>query len=148
MPGTRSESSWAGTAASRLAAAGYRRGGARAAVLELLDGQACALSAYEIEDALRGSGRSVGRASIYRILDELDELKLVSKVDLGQGTTRYEPRRPEHHHHHLVCDSCGEITPFDDGPLEAAIGALSKRVDFDVAGHEIVLRGLCANCRS
>jgi Fur family ferric uptake transcriptional regulator len=148
VPGTDSKTSWAGAAASQLAAAGYRRGGARAAVLELLDGQPCALSAYEIEDALRGSGRSVGRASIYRILDELDELNLVSRVDLGQGTTRYEPRRAEHHHHHLVCDTCGEVTPFDDQPLEAAIGALSKRVDFDVAGHEIVLRGLCANCRS
>ncbi len=147
MSRPRTGSSWASAAADRLAEAGYRRGGARAAVLELLDAQPCALTAYEIEDALRARERSAGRASIYRILDELDELGLVTKVELGQSTARYEPRRPEHHHHHLVCDTCGEVIPFDDEPLERAIGALSDRVDFEVAGHEIVLHGACSQCR-
>ncbi len=147
MSRPRIDSSWASAAASRLAEAGYRRGGARAAVLELLDAQPCALTAYEIEDALRTRERSAGRASIYRILDELDELGLVTKVELGQSTARYEPRRPEHHHHHLVCDTCGEVIPFDDEPLERAISALSGRVDFEVAGHEIVLHGACSHCR-
>ena len=64
--------SWAEHAARTLSAAGYRRGGARTAVLELLDRQRCALSAVEIEHALRGVGRrGVARASVYRILEEL-----------------------------------------------------------------------------
>lgn len=145
QPGTRS--SWATTAGARLAQAGYRQGGARTAVLEQLDGQACALTAYEIEAALRASGRAVGRASVYRVLEELHELGLVTKVELGQGQARYEPARAEHHHHHLVCDRCGAVVPFGDEPLERAIERLSRRVDFDVSGHEIVLRGLCASCR-
>lgn len=140
-------SSWAAAAEARLAEAGYRRGGARAAVLDLLDGQACALTAYDIEAALRERDRSVGRASVYRVLEELHDLGLVTKVDLGQGQARYEPARAEHHHHHLVCDACGAITPFEDEPLERAITALSRRVDFDVTAHEIVLHGTCAACR-
>lgn len=139
--------SWASAAGARLTEAGYRQGGARAAVLDQLDRQACALTAYEIEAALRERGRAVGRASVYRVLEELHELRLVTKVELGQGQARYEPARAEHHHHHLVCDRCGEVVPFDDEPLERAIDRLSRRVDFDVSGHEIVLRGLCANCR-
>lgn len=144
---TQAGPSWADTAAARLAEAGYRRGGARAAVLELLDEQACALTAYDIEAALREHGRAVGRASVYRVLEELHELGLVTKVDLGQGQARYEPARPEHHHHHLVCDTCGAIVPFHDDALERAITALSRRVDFDVSEHEIVLHGACADCR-
>jgi Fur family ferric uptake transcriptional regulator len=58
------ETSWAEHAAAELGAAGYRRGAARDAVLELLDRQDCALSAFDIEDALRGSHRSVARASV------------------------------------------------------------------------------------
>lgn len=146
-PTTHAETSWAAAADARLAEAGYRRGGARTAVLEQLDRQDCALTAYDIEAQLRERGRTVGRASVYRVLEELHELGLVTKVELGQGQARYEPARPEHHHHHLVCDRCGEVVPFDDEPLERAIAALSRRVDFDVAEHEIVLHGACARCR-
>src|SRR3954469_788671 len=82
--------SWAEHADRRLSEAGFRRGGARAAVIALLDRQACALSAYDIEDALRDDGRRVARASVYRVLDELVGLALVTRVDVGQGSTRYE----------------------------------------------------------
>src|SRR5512132_850705 len=113
---------WSEHAATRLADAGFRRGGARAAVIGLLDEQRCALSAYEIEAKLREGGRAVARASVYRILDELDGLGLVSRLDVGQGIARYEPQRPDgHHHHHMVCDSCGQVIPFADDELEQTI---------------------------
>jgi Fur family ferric uptake transcriptional regulator len=141
-------STWAEHAARSLAEAGYRRGGARQAVVELLADQPCALSALEIEDALRRGPRQVGRASVYRVLDELDRLHLVTKLEVGQGIARYEPLHPggAHHHHHLVCDRCGTVTPFEDDALEAAIEAVAARVAFDVAEHEIVLHGRCADC--
>ena len=141
------ESQWETATNERLAEAGFRRGGARAAVVALLDEQSCALSAYEIEELLAARERAVGRASIYRILEQLDELGVVSKVELGQAQARYEPIRPDHHHHHLVCDQCGAVIAFDDAPLERAVDSISKRVDFAVEGHEIVLHGLCADCR-
>jgi Fur family ferric uptake transcriptional regulator len=140
--------SWADHADRRLADAGFRRGGARAAIIALLDEQACALSAYEIEDALRDGGRGVARASVYRVLDELVGLGLVTRVEVGQGSTRYEPARPDgHHHHHMVCDRCGEVQPFADEDLERAVDRLAARVAFDVSEHEIVLHGECADCR-
>ncbi|HXS43775.1 MAG TPA: Fur family transcriptional regulator [Solirubrobacteraceae bacterium] len=141
---------WSEHAAARLAEAGFRRGGARARVLDLLATQSCALSAYEIEARLREDGRAVARASVYRILDELDRLGLVLRLDIGQGIARYEAHRAgaEHHHHHMVCDGCGEVIPFADAELEETIGRVAQRVTFDVAEHEIVLHGACAACRS
>jgi Fur family ferric uptake transcriptional regulator len=116
-------------------------------VLELLDSQTCGLSAIEIEDALRAGGRPVGRASVYRILDELERLGLVQKLQVGQAMARYEPVRPgEGHHHHLVCDSCGAVTPFTDAELESAIEKLSERVPMHVEEHEIILHGACRDC--
>lgn len=122
-------------------------GAARQAVVELLDSQVCALSAIEIEDALRASERPVARASIYRILDELERLRLIQKVPVGQAMARYEPiRGGDGHHHHLVCDSCGTVVPFTDNELESAIHALSRRVPMRVDEHEIVLHGECPDC--
>jgi Fur family ferric uptake transcriptional regulator len=139
--------SWSDQAAAQLAAAGYRRGAAREAVLGLLDAERCALSAFDIEDALRESDRSVGRASIYRILDQLERLQLVQRVETGQGVVRYEASRGEHgHHHHLVCDRCGRLVPFADEELEQTIDELSRRVPFEVSDHEIVLHGACDIC--
>jgi Fur family ferric uptake transcriptional regulator len=138
---------WSEQAAAQLAAAGYRRGAARNAVLELLDAEHCALSAFDIEDALRESDRSVARASIYRILDQLERLQLVQRVETGQGVVRYEASRGEHgHHHHLVCDRCGRLVPFADEELEQTIDELSRRVPFEVSDHEIVLHGACDSC--
>jgi|HigsolmetaAR201D_1030396.scaffolds.fasta_scaffold07130_5 Fur family ferric uptake transcriptional regulator len=140
--------SWAETAAARLAEAGYRRGGARAALLELLDEQHCALSAAEIEEALRRrrGGRGVARASIYRILEELEELRLVTRVEVGQGLARFEAARPGGHHHHLVCDGCGLVVPFEDKELERNVARLAREATFDVADHDIVVHGACGDC--
>jgi len=139
---------WIHDAEATLAAAGRKRGGARSAVLELLGGETCALSALEIEDALRGaSARRVSRASVYRILDELESLRLVQRVDIGQAMVRYERVCAEEgHHHHLVCDECGVVMPFSDPALERAITSLSERVPLAVSEHEIVIHGACRDC--
>lgn len=130
-----------------MAQEGYRRGGARSAVIELLGDQDCALSAYEIETALkRDKVKRVGRASVYRVLDELEQLGLVTRVEVGQGIARYEAAREDHHHHHLVCTNCGSIVPFEDQQLEDAIHNLPEKLSFEMTDHEVVLRGLCADC--
>lgn len=146
MPEARQES-WADHASRVLAEAGHHSGQARRALLALLDSQRCALSAVEIEDALRASDRPVARASIYRILDRLERLHLVQKLQVGGDMARYEPLRSgDGHHHHLVCDSCGTVMPFTDPALEDAIRKLSRRVPMQVAEHEIVLHGACQDC--
>ena len=89
----------------------------------------------------------MSRASVYRILEELERLRLVKRVETGQAMVRYE-RVCEHeeHHHHLVCDECGLVTPFSDTALERAIERLSERVPLKVSEHEIVLHGSCPDC--
>jgi Fur family ferric uptake transcriptional regulator len=140
--------SWIDGAEAKLAASGRKRGGARRAVLELLGGEACALSALEIEEALRDSpARPVSRASVYRILDELERLDLVQRVEIGQAMVRYERVcGQDEHHHHLVCDECGVVMPFSDSGLEKAIRSLSERVPMAVSEHEIVIHGACRDC--
>ena len=145
-----SGSSWVQEAERALAQAGRKRGGARRAVLELLAAQACALTAVEVEQGVgAATGRRVSRASVYRILDELESLRLVQRVDTGQAMARYERAAGhEEHHHHLVCERCGLVMPFADEELERAISGLSRRVPLAVSEHEIVLRGSCRQCLS
>jgi Fur family ferric uptake transcriptional regulator len=106
------------------------------------------LSAREIADELRAGGREVGVATVYRTLELLEGMRLLQRLDVGDGSARYEPALPDggHHHHPHVCDSCGKVTPFEDPKLERAIHDLGDRVDYRVAGHDVVLRGDCPAC--
>jgi Fur family ferric uptake transcriptional regulator len=139
---------WTAYANERLASEGFRRGGGRAAVIDLLDEQDCALTAQEIEDQLKAGERRVGRATVYRVLDELIELDLLTKVEIGDGLTRFERVFPEgtHHHHHFVCRNCGKLIPFEDEELERALRRIARREGLAMEAHDVTLRGLCADC--
>ena len=135
---------WSNEAISALDAAGYRRGGARAAVVDLLGRQNCCLSAQEIHDRLRKARRPVGIASVYRALETL---RLVKRVDAGDGIARYEPAAADgDHHHHLVCRDCGKVEAFSDSRLERAIDRVAGGLGYSVEEHEVVLLGACADC--
>lgn len=145
---TEVRSEWADHARVVLDRAGHRKARARNAVIDLLAGQPCALSALEIEDQLRRDDQRVARASIYRILELLGEHGLIARLELGDGTTRYELIAPGgEHHHHLLCDTCGRVVPFHDRDLERAIERLSRRLEFRADEHEVVLHGACRACQ-
>ena len=138
---------WEQTANRALSEAGHRAGGARGAVVELLAGQSCCLSAQEIAERLGGGGRDVGLASVYRALDLLHEMGLVQRVELGEGGSRYEPVLPGGgHHHHAVCQTCGRVTAFEDARLERTLERLSSRLRYSMREHDIVIHGDCARC--
>ena len=139
------DADWEEHALAALRGAGYRSGGARRRVVGLLAGEPCAMTALEIDRRLEG----VGRASVYRALEQLEALALVQRIDLGGEAAGYERLDPGGtHHHHLVCARCGRVVPFADARLERAIHSVARASDFEVSGHEVVLRGACAPCVS
>jgi Fur family transcriptional regulator, ferric uptake regulator len=126
----------------RLDEAGYRSGASRRTIVELLAGERCAVTALEIDRRLD----SVGRATVYRTLDQLEGLHLVHRVEIGGDAAGYERVDPEQHHHHLVCEECGRLSPFASEALEEAIARISRDAEFEVAAHDVVLRGTCPTC--
>ncbi len=153
---TREQRAWVDRSRALLRQAGHRRGAARDVLIELFAREDCALTVQEIDRRLaawRRSGlvdRPVGIASVYRGVEVLQDLRLVARVDLGDGLARYERaalEQHDHHHHHFVCERCALLVPFDDDALERAIGALERRLGFTATEHEVVLRGICRHCR-
>jgi Fur family ferric uptake transcriptional regulator len=143
----RSGNAWANATLVALRQRGHRNGYARRAVIELLSRQDCCLTAQEIFDELRAENQRVGIASIYRTLDQLSKDGFLQKIDLGAGTTRYEPAHPDgDHHHHLVCDGCGKVEAFADSDLERALHNVEESTGYSIAGHDVVLRGACREC--
>lgn len=140
---------WVDHATERIAETGHRSGVARRRVIEALAEHDCCLSAQELHDQLAGSSRPVGIASVYRVIELLLNLGLVQRFDFDGGTSRYEPALPGgEHHHHLLCLSCGDVRPFHDADLEAAIHAAAAGAAYTIDDHDVVLRGRCPTCRA
>lgn len=133
---------WTETAIARLDEAGHRSGASRRRVVELLGDERCAVTALEIDRRLDG----VGRATVYRTLDQLEGLHLVHRVEIGGDAAGYERVDPEQHHHHLVCEACGLLAPFASEALETEIVRIGRDAEFEVAAHDVVLRGTCPTC--
>ncbi len=142
------ERRWGDHTRAELKRAGLRAGGARSAVVGFLAEQECCVSAQELFDGLRAAGSAVSISSVYRSLEQLAELELVYRVDLG-GVSRFEPALPGgEHHHHLVCDGCGAVEIFADPELESAIERVADEHGFALGAHEVALRGSCKACRA
>jgi Fur family ferric uptake transcriptional regulator len=143
----RDASSWTDATLAAMRTRGLRNGGSRRAVVELLGRQPCCLTAQEIFDQLRAEGHRVGIASVYRALEQLTRDGFVQRVDLGAGISRFEPIHADGlHHHHLVCDDCGRVEAFADDQLERALRKVEGKTGYFVAGHDVVVRGVCHDC--
>ena len=131
---------WREHATAKLRDAGLRAGGGRAAVIDVLAAEACVTSAQQIVDRLRlRGGPGANLATVYRSLDTLRALGLITRLDAGDGTARFERAMPGGAHHHHVLFEDGTIEPFHDDDLEHAIHALAERLGVDLTGHDIVL---------
>ncbi|HEX8976436.1 MAG TPA: Fur family transcriptional regulator [Solirubrobacteraceae bacterium] len=137
---------WSDHVYATLKAARLKRGGARERIIDLLNEQSCAVTAIEIEEALRATDQPIARASIYRTLDLLVEFGLVERVTTGAGHAAFEPLHPGGHHHHLVCGQCGRLVAFHDPGLERAIDRLEDRLGVRIESHDVLLRGACRDC--
>lgn len=144
---TTTRGSWEERALDALQDAGYRRGGARTAVIEALAKHDCAVTALDLEGELREREAGVGRASVYRALEQLEGLGLVQRIEVCRGTAGFERIDPTgHHHHHAICRDCGRMVPFEDPSLEKALAEVAGAMPFDVTEHDVVLRGRCERC--
>jgi Fe2+ or Zn2+ uptake regulation protein len=86
---------------------------------------------------------TISLRTVYQTLNDLASMGELSPLDVGSGSTRFDPNLEPHHH--LVCDVCGRI---DDVHAEFPGVAVPASVDagFEVTATEIVFRGRCAGC--
>jgi Fur family ferric uptake transcriptional regulator len=125
-------------AVRQIRACGYKATPQRLAVLE-----AIAAEQHQSLEGIRARCPGVGMVTVYRTLGLLSGLGLVRRLDLGAGP-RYE--LAEDHHHHLICEECGEITEFEQCPLDLR-GLPGVWGDFQVRAHSLEVYGTCSGCR-
>ena len=106
--------------------------------------------AFSIETFLERCRRSdpgIGRATVYRTIETLEQLTVLDRIDFADGSSGYRICESEEHHHHLTCRICHRVVEFELCLPQAMIDAIGRRENFTIETHEISLSGLCGECR-
>jgi Fur family transcriptional regulator, stress-responsive regulator len=82
--------------------------------------------------------------TVYQTLNELASMGEIQALDVGTGTTRFDPN-VELPHHHLVCKRCGKVRDLHADFSYVSVPPGSDE-GFDVGGAEVVFRGVCSDC--
>jgi Fe2+ or Zn2+ uptake regulation protein len=102
-------------------------------------------TADQVYEALAGREPGIARTTVYRSLDELGRMGLISKASHLGSAVRYDARTD--HHHHLVCLCCDAVIDIDDERLDAVGAPDTSAFGFEVTDVRVQLRGLCRGCR-
>ena len=135
-----------GEIVSKLREQGYRLTPQRMMILSAIEKGIDHVSAEEIYAKVAAKYPQVNISTVYRTLELLERLGLVTETDMGDGRLRYHPA-DKGHHHHLVCTECGAITDLDESTLARLKDVLFNRYDFDAELRHMAIFGLCASCR-
>ena len=129
-----------------LRASGYRVTPQRQLVLEAVTKLNHA-SPEEIFAEVQQTAQGVNVSTIYRTLELLEQLGLVSHTHLGHGAPRYH-LAAESQHVHLVCRTCERVTEVDQATVRPLVAALEEHQGFLTDVGHLTVFGLCADCRA
>jgi Fur family ferric uptake transcriptional regulator len=99
----------------------------------------------EIAGAEQATVPSVNLSTVYRTLDLLEEVGLVTHTHLGHGAPTYHPA-DESDHVHLVCTDCGSILAVPTEIVDPLMGSLRDLSGFEVNVAHVAMHGRCAGC--
>lgn len=134
-------------AIAAMAGHGYRMTAPRRAIIAAALRQERPFTAEQLVADAASSAAESGRSTVYRTLEILASLGVLSRILDASGRPVYVAGAPVHRHH-LVCDGCGAAVPFNACPVGDLAATLARENDFEVHSHLLEIFGTCGDCRT
>jgi Fe2+ or Zn2+ uptake regulation protein len=131
---------------------GYRLTAPRAAIVDAMLTHSRPFTAEQLVAELRAgepghSGAPIGRATVYRTLEILAAINVLTRLIQPDGHPAYIPDSPGHRHH-LVCSGCGTAVAFTRCPVDDLVRTLTRDTDFRIHDHLLEVFGVCPTCQA
>lgn len=129
---------------------GYKLTPQRRSIVDtIIENEGQHLTAEEIYDKVKKDCPEIGLATVYRTILVLEELGVISRLDLNDGCSRYEivHSNEAHRHHHLICNLCGSVSEVQDDLLEELEESIEKQYKFKILDHSVKFYGICEECQ-
>ena len=117
----------------------------RQAVLRVIRGSEKHLTANEVFEDARRLLPGISFATVYNSLRYLKNEGLIGEIRFGTDANLYDRKLTRHDH--AICNNCGKLVDLE---LPLPAGLLEEAADhskFEAVSIELILRGLCPECR-
>lgn len=127
---------------------GYRLTAPRQAIVDAVLRHTRPFSAEQLVDELSNApdGPKIGRATIYRTLEVLAAIDVLTRIVQPGGHPTYICGTPGHRHH-LLCEGCGTTVTFTACPVDDLVRSLSSDTHFQIHDHVLEVFGVCPQCQ-
>ena len=116
----------------------------RDAIITLLRSVKSHPSAEWLHVNLKDDFPSLSLATVYRNLNLLCELGLVRKIEVGDGTVRFDGHTENHYH--FLCSGCKSVIDVSESELSDINSLIEDKYHVKVDTHSIVFFGKCREC--
>lgn len=123
----------------RCVDAGLKMTGPRKTILRVLGESVDHPSVEAVYERAKAVDPSISIATVYRTLNMLDELDLVTRHEFNESFSRYETNTE--HHHHLIDMESGEVIEFQNPELEELKERIARELGYDLIDHRLELYG-------
>jgi Fe2+ or Zn2+ uptake regulation protein len=117
----------------------------REAILKLLRGTYSHPTADQIYDEVRKEIPNISKGTVYRNLKVLQEMGLVSELNLNGTVSRFEAKQKSHYH--FRCELCGQVFDIDEPINKELDRRIAERTGLKISYHQLEFRGLCHDCQ-
>lgn len=127
-----------------------QRGGrsttSRRAVLQALTAAGGAhRTAEQLAQEIQVSQPSISESTVYRNLDLLEQLGLVTHVHLGHGPSQWR-LKDDQRRWYLTCTICGQVLDADPDTFEAMAATVARETGFTIDAGHFAITGVCSVC--
>ena len=127
---------------------GYRITKARTAVCSILENSGhFHLTAEEIFKRVKTKSKvKIDRATVYRTLDSLEELNLITHAHRPHDSGYYFINK-DNLNTHIVCKSCNKIVDLSKKSQKTILRNIQNETGFKSIDSSYIIRGFCKNCK-
>ena len=129
-----------------LRSRGSRVTSSRRILLEVLFAADGHMSAEELADAVQTRAPDVHLSTIYRNLEELEQIGVISHSHLGHGPSSY--LLASHAHAHFICADCGTMIEAPDAMFRGLARSAKSQLGFTIDPKHFAILGRCSDCSS
>ncbi len=104
------------------------------------------LTADEVYEFIKKEHPTIGRGTVYRNLKILVEEGAIRKVEVPDGSDRFDFTLKDHYH--VKCVKCGDIFDVDMEQLPDLKAKIRDTHGMEFLGYDIFFKGICPACRA
>lgn len=120
----------------------------RKAVIELFARCRTLLTPYDVHNSLKRKITPLGLPTVYRILDELCEIGVITRMQTEDGRLCYAfCVSHKEHVHYFLCRKCNKAQEIAYCNFEGISRHIEKQLNAKVEAHQLQIEGLCSKCK-